>query len=711
MVRKGSFLLLLLLLAAVACRAEATSVVEPVNISTAEASATKLTPVETTSPLSLPGTPTAVADGYQVENTPPATTPTPGPTLPTVDLPLLPLLRQAEDGLSIGEPLPGGVEDPFAAAVFRLTADLPAAPETAVVEHHSFAPLNEVQARQVADQFGFTGPLYVQQVPPEFAPPDGQESPTVYAAFSGQSVLNLSDSGVVYEDRGIFIDYSHRPVFARAAPRLEEQLHAWKMLDFPYQINELATGDLVISRLIDRLPVEQNEFNFVQNEAGEIGSFAYRPLRQSEVLGRYPLQTADEAWAQLQTSGGRANGRYQMFMPLDPADDPFANFVNPRSWQPSVAPGQELHVYITPAVYEATDGSGLRLVHGNFTLTGDAADLADIASHLSDVLHIWGITGVEAGTPTLEVAGWEPIEIVQYESLEGRIVLAGEDTLLQTAGGETFALAAPPADLPGGLDVHLSVAGRRDSGSNYPILDWISITEKITYPDIPLMPFEETVEAIAEVTIESAELLYFTLYETVDVPHVNTSLIYLPVWKFLGSSDQGHQVTFWLPAVSTKYFQSSAHGDTFSSGSINGWVWQDLCNPGGDEASETAVSDAGCIDSATVLDAHHANGILEAHEPPLAGVVVRLGVGACPSTGLAEITTIATDLSYTFSELPANTYCVSIDPSEKPNASLLNQGSWTFPEVTGGTIGRTLSLAAGQNLFDINFGWDFQTTE
>jgi hypothetical protein len=87
----------------------------------------------------------------------------------------------------------------------------------------------------------------------------------------------------------------------------------------------------------------------------------------------------------------------------------------------------------------------------------------------------------------------------------------------------------------------------------------------------------------------------------------------------------------------------------------------------------------GCIEATSALGNYHANGHLDEMEPLIGDVAVRLGAGACPSTGLAETTTIVTDLSYSFTGLAAGTYCVSINPSEEPNLSLLRPGIWTSP--------------------------------
>ncbi len=138
--------------------------------------------------------------------------------------------------------------------------------------------------------------------------------------------------------------------------------------------------------------------------------------------------------------------------------------------------------------------------------------------------------------------------------------------------------------------------------------------------------------------------------------------------------------------------------------SINGWVWHDVCESGQPGQPAPATPPAGCV--ADEWGSYRANGIQEIGESPLAGVQVRLGAGACPATGLAETISVAGDLSYTFSGLSAGTYCVSIDPTDTVNASYLLPGTWTYPAVDVGS--QTVELKAGENKFDVNFGWDYQ---
>jgi hypothetical protein len=144
---------------------------------------------------------------------------------------------------------------------------------------------------------------------------------------------------------------------------------------------------------------------------------------------------------------------------------------------------------------------------------------------------------------------------------------------------------------------------------------------------------------------------------------------------------------------------------TEALGSINGWVWHDWCGVSGQPIGRGKET-TGCIQEG---DHYRANGIKENTEAIIGGVKVKLGAGACPAIGAerAEAQTLATDLSYSFTGLTPGTYCVSIDPLVEPSLSKLQNGSWTYPDRVGGTTQTTVNLAAGENKFDVNFGWDY----
>lgn len=137
---------------------------------------------------------------------------------------------------------------------------------------------------------------------------------------------------------------------------------------------------------------------------------------------------------------------------------------------------------------------------------------------------------------------------------------------------------------------------------------------------------------------------------------------------------------------------------------ISGIVWHDLCagSVGTVDASVTEAPPVGCV--ALPTGGFLANGLLEAGEPGLAGVVISLGEGACPATGLATTTTNPAG-EYAFTGLAAGEYCVSIDAADEDNTAVLADGRWSFPAVDTGSTAVTLD--AGETVGDVNFGWDF----
>jgi len=133
-------------------------------------------------------------------------------------------------------------------------------------------------------------------------------------------------------------------------------------------------------------------------------------------------------------------------------------------------------------------------------------------------------------------------------------------------------------------------------------------------------------------------------------------------------------------------------------GSIGGRVWHDECG------LEDGTPTPGCMKAEG--GGYQANGLMEPEEPGIAGVLVMLGDGVCPSTGLAATIT-EDDGSYDFAALAEGTYCVSADAIGAVNSPILIPGEWTLPPGEA-SAGLTVTLEAGGDFLAADFGWDHQ---
>ena len=133
----------------------------------------------------------------------------------------------------------------------------------------------------------------------------------------------------------------------------------------------------------------------------------------------------------------------------------------------------------------------------------------------------------------------------------------------------------------------------------------------------------------------------------------------------------------------------------------SGLIWHDIC-PGSDGTADENEPPSGCItaeDGAIIAD-----GLLE-NEPGIEGVRVNLGQGPCPSTaGLITATTGAGGI-FTFGNLKAEEYCISIDTGDDQNQDILLPGRWTAP--AGDIAQVAITISDEEPVQEINFGWDY----
>jgi hypothetical protein len=142
-----------------------------------------------------------------------------------------------------------------------------------------------------------------------------------------------------------------------------------------------------------------------------------------------------------------------------------------------------------------------------------------------------------------------------------------------------------------------------------------------------------------------------------------------------------------------------------TTGMIQGTVWQDQCVGPGPGTPVPDPPPLGCV--FLNGDQLFTNQSYDPGEPGIPGLVVYLGQGACPSYPVYRAVSTEPDGMFNFYMLPAGTYCVSIEANHPTNYSTLIPGNWTFPlDAVDHLIARqTVTVGAGQDVKNVNFGW------
>lgn len=137
------------------------------------------------------------------------------------------------------------------------------------------------------------------------------------------------------------------------------------------------------------------------------------------------------------------------------------------------------------------------------------------------------------------------------------------------------------------------------------------------------------------------------------------------------------------------------------SGSISGFVWNDYCLT--DENGNAL--DGNCV--ADENGDYQADAMIQPTETYITGIMVLLQSGICANNNQTPIAAV-TDASgrYFFHNLGPGSYCVSINASSPENAANLLPGEWTFPG--NGLWHQDVLLLTNENLYPVNFGWDYQ---
>ncbi len=473
--------------------------------------------------------------------------------------------------------------DPFSGTLFTLNTSLPTEPNLATVLQNAPSDgLSLDEVRDLANKFGFDGPIYQEQYP-VFEQEDGvptYEPPVVYHLFDGSRSLIIDQWGVYYNDNSIQNDFENPISFETAVPIAESYLQERGLIDFEYEVMQIWGSDVNFVRTIDGQPTNQPELTVGVSHDGRIYFVSYQVYRNAEILGRYPLITAEEAWAILQSGVVENNIPYLYAAGPELAieepvftEDPAADLY--QFWVREYEPGDEIHLYEWPVAFLPADGNGdPRIQIRNYLVQADTDTLNALTEQIGQQTHIWGQIGPNGDT--IELAGWEAVAQFTEPATSGQGVISrnGDQVLFTDSNsGETFIVPDAPVDLADGTDVYLFAWVARDLGLDYPVLDWENIDKIVNIsPDEEALPVEPPVaeppigeEPIFEpftyetFTVNDVSLAYYTTYSwpTNDDGSIRyegqPTIIVQPTWKFSGNTDTGETVEFFVQAPQPEF--------------------------------------------------------------------------------------------------------------------------------------------------------------
>lgn len=489
---------------------------------------------------------------------------------------------EAATGESMASPLPvdGDFDmkmmDPFSGTTFILNGTLPVeAPASQVLQRQGEAAIDAALARQIADRFGFTGPLYTEQYPGGVPAGEPGGPPITYIAFDGQRTLRIDPWAINYHDDAAWasMNFENLNPHPDQGTIAEAFLRDRGLLDFPYEMKVQQAYDIFFYRVVDGRAANEPEITLMINPEGTVASMFDNVVMGWNEVGTYPLITAEQAWQRVLAGVFENNIQYHM-IPADmgqpvpmPVEEPdfLADY---KYWPREFTPGSEIHLYDWPMVYRPVDGGAPLVKIRNMTLLADEATLNALSEARENQIHLWGTLN-EEGTQ-LQLAGWEALGEYMPISQQGVVRRVNDQLLFYGNEGDIYILPDAPADIEDGLEVNIFGYGVRDTGLEYPVLDWESIDKYIEYPEPPVeeqpidtMPVEPFVPfRYGQVQIDAVELQYVVTYAWPEVAEgeelmarVSPTIYVQPAWAFSGTADNGDTIKLFVQAVDEAYLQ------------------------------------------------------------------------------------------------------------------------------------------------------------
>ena len=474
----------------------------------------------------------------------------------------IPVEGQGADDLT----MPRFFENRLENAQFNLNTVLPAAPGATTVWQQGMDEMTQEQMRDLANRFGFTGPLYTDPWYDQMLQdnPGIWPGPRSYYVFDGPRTLSFYGANLSYFDNGAMmnvIGWTLMP-WEQARPLAEAFLSERGLLDFPYEVvpNPYGGDDVAFYRLVNGVRSTSSEISVSVTPEGNILSVYVQPFSAFTAVGDYPLISAEEAWQLVQGTPDYLRVFHNVYTDpatIQPYVDPSASEY--RYWSRTYQNGEAITMYFYPTVYNALDGSAPLVRAGEFNLIASEADLQLMAANINQNIRLTGtVQGDTLYNQTIQVTSVQVIGDYQdWQSREGTIRRADGQTYLDTIEGETFIIPGAPADLPDGEQVYVN-GPIIEAGEPFGTFIWTGIDRVVAFTEEPgvfdpgIFP---TPVPIGQVNIDKVELVYTYSYTSSPDGTDAGSTWQQPAWRFTGTTDTGELVELLVQAVAPEYLQ------------------------------------------------------------------------------------------------------------------------------------------------------------
>ncbi|MEM8861407.1 MAG: hypothetical protein AAGD96_24040 [Chloroflexota bacterium] len=495
-------------------------------------------------------------------------------------------IADSSAGADVSGPVSGSlVIDPifmFENAELVLVTDFPESPVGMDVLERSRASMSADQARDLANKFGFDGPIYQEQLPIEMMAEanigaDGTIVDMPFLAFDDGSQLVLM-SGSVWMN--VWQNSEESIIQADTMPEdglltlTEQILSSYDIINFDYELQVEPFGSVIVVPKYEGIETNNPIMGFYyaldENNAPTLQSMYMDLYSETNVFSQYPLLTAEEAWNNLKP--GLEDGTVYWYFdsgptPIDPLPAP-GDFEQPRFWFPTYSTDETISLYGFPSVFNPVAQDAAPLILLGDTLIEGPLDIAMNISLGGEGVFKFTGSYVDGEDSTKRFFA-DLVELLPLQAqlfVDGTIVIEGETVYVESPIFGRVILSNPPVDLPDGIPVFVSGYKTADDAEGLPILDWQYLNEFIDYGDQPIIAEPLPVDGVGfdqdgfgRIEIDQIELGYGISWPQYDETSREfqpiTSDYLIPVWVFSGTTEDGTEIKFEAPAIDDAYFE------------------------------------------------------------------------------------------------------------------------------------------------------------